>query len=267
MSTSESILLVEKTGPICRLTLNRPESLNALNRELGDRLLAALEECAEDDEVRVIVLGGAGRAFCAGDDIKGGRAAAAAREPRPRRDLLTSVRSGNYFHFGQAFRSNPKPIITRVQGFAYGAGMDLVLASDIAIAASDAKIAAIFVQSGIIGGTAQLPRYVPLKKAMEMLLTGEPVEAPEAERLGLINYAVPPEQLDDVVEEWAERLAAGPTRIIGNIKLAAYRGLDLNFEDSVMLAAAATGEAGRTEDGPEGRSAFLEKRPPVFTGR
>ncbi|MEX2229999.1 MAG: enoyl-CoA hydratase-related protein [Dehalococcoidia bacterium] len=266
MST-EPVLLIEKSGPICRLTLNRPEALNALNRELGDRLLAALAECAEDPDVRAVVLGGSGRAFCAGDDIRAGARAAAAGGTAPRRDLVTSVRSGNYFHFAQAFRSVPKPIIARVHGFAYGAGMDLVLASDMAIAADDARVGAVFVRSGIIGGTAQLPRYVGIKKAMEMLLSGEPVDAPRAVELGLLNYAVPAEQLDDAVQQWAEKLAAGPTRIMGTIKLAAYRGLDMHFEDAVMLAAAANGEASRTEDGVEGKRAFAEKRPPVFTGR
>jgi len=265
--TSEPVLLVEKSGAICTLTLNRPEALNALNKELGDRLLAALEDCAHDEEVRAIVLRGAGRAFCAGDDIRAGARAAAAGQPLPRRDLVSSVRSGNYFHFAQAFRAVPKPIIARVHGFAYGAGMDLMLASDMAIAASDARIAAVFVRSGIIGGTAQLPRYIGLKRAMEMLLSGEPVDAARAAELGLINYAVPPDQLDTVVQGWAEKLADGPTRIMGTIKLAAYRGLDMHFEDSVMLAAAATGEASRTDDGAEGRRAFIEKRPPKFVGR
>ncbi len=262
-----SVLLVEKSGSICTLTLNRPGSLNALNQELGTALIGALSDCAVDDDVRAIVIAGAGRAFCAGDDIRAGRRAAAEGLPRPRRDLATSVRSGNYFHFAHAFRSNPKPIIARVHGYAYGAGMDLTLASDLSIAADDTKIAAVFVQSGIIGGTAQLPRYVGLKKAMEMLLLGEPVDAPQAVELGLINYAVPADDLDDAVAEWAEKLANGPTRIMSHIKLATYRGLDMSLQDAVMLAAAVTGEAGRTEDGPEGRSAFLEKRQPVFVGR
>lgn len=263
--TNEPVLLVEKNGPICTLTLNRPQALNALNRELGPALIAALGDCAEDEDVRAIVVAGAGRAFCAGDDIRGGRLPDGT--PRPRRDLVTSVRSGHYFNFAQAFRSNPKPIIARVHGYAYGAGMDLLLASDLAIAADDAKIAAVFVRSGIIGGTAQLPRYVHLKKAMEMLLLGEPIDAPQAVELGLINYAVPADELDDVVAEWAQKLASSPTRILSHIKLATYRGLDMSLQDAVVLAAAATGEAGRTEDGQEGRSAFLEKRQPVFTGR
>lgn len=263
----EQDLLVEKSGAICTLTLNRPHALNALNRDLGTALIAALNDCAEDDDVRAIVLTGAGRAFCAGDDIRAGRRAAEAGTPRPRRDLVTSVRSGHYFNFPHAFRSNPKPIIAKVHGFAYGAGMDLTLASDLAIAADDTKIAAVFVRSGIIGGTAQLPRYVNLKKAMEMLLLGEPVDAPRAVELGLLNYAVPADDLDDVVAEWAQKLATSPTRIISHIKLAAYRGLDMSLQDAVVLAAAATGEAGRTEDGQEGRSAFLEKREPEFVGR
>lgn len=263
---AEDILLVENEGPVRWLTLNRPQSLNAINRQLGARLISALGECADDDSVRAIVLQGAGRAFCAGDDIRGA-GAAAVDQPVRRRDLIDSVRSGQYFRMAQAFRSNPKPIIAKVHGYAYGAGMDLVLASDIAIAADNATIAAIFVKSGIVGGTAQLPRYVGIKKAMEMLLTGEPVAAPRAQELGLINYAVPPDDLDDVVRGWAQRLASGPTRIMSIIKLATYRGLDMSFQDSVMLAAVATGEVGRTEDATEGRAAFREKRSPRFSGR
>ena len=263
---TDQVLLVEKAGPICTLTLNRPQSLNALNRELGMALISALGDCAEDDDVRVIVLAGSGRAFCAGDDIRSGRSVKEG-QPRPRRDLVTSVRSGHYFNFPEAFRSNPKPIIARVHGYAYGAGMDLLLASDMAIAADDAKIAAVFVRSGIIGGTAQLPRYVPLKKAMEMLFLGEPLDAPRAVELGLLNYAVPADDLDDAIAEWAGKLASSPTRILSHIKLATYRGLDMSLRDAVVLAAAATGEASRTEDGQEGRSAFLQKRQPEFVGR
>ncbi len=247
------------------MTLNRPQSLNAINRDLGNRLISTLEDCAEDDSVRVIVLAGAGRAFCAGDDIKGG---GGPQVPNARRrDVIDSVRSGQYFRMANAFRSNPKPIIARVHGLAYGAGMDLVLASDMAIASNDARLAAVFVKSGIVGGTAQLPRFVGLKKAMEMLLTGEPVDAPVAAELGLINYAVPPEKLDETVQEWADKLAAGPTRIMSMIKFATYRGLDLNFQDSVMLAAVATSEVGKMEDAAEGRAAFREKRGANFTGR
>jgi 2-(1,2-epoxy-1,2-dihydrophenyl)acetyl-CoA isomerase len=263
---AEDVLIVEKLGPICRLTLNRPQRLNAINRELGGRLIRALDECAEDDDVRVIVLAGAGRAFCAGDDIRGS-AVTSTEAPAGRRDLIESVRNGQYFNMAQAFRGNPKPIIARVHGYAFGAGMDLVLASDIAIASDDARIAAVFVRNGIIGGTAQLPRAIGIKRAMEMLLSGDEVSAARAVELGLVNYAVPAEQLDDAVQAWAQKLAAGPTRIMSMIKLATYRGLDMSFQDSVMLAAVATGEARQTQDAKEGRAAFAEKRAPNYTGR
>ncbi len=263
--SSEDVLLVEKQGPICSLTLNRPSVLNAINRELGRRLMQALDDCAEDDDVRVVVLAGAGRAFCAGDDIKASRQPVPAM-PARRRDVIENVRGGQYFRMAGAFRSCPKPIIAKVHGLAYGAGMDLVLASDMAIAADDARIAAVFVKSGIAGGTAQLPRFVGLKKAMELLLTGEPIDAPRAVELGILNYAVPAADLDATVQRWAEKLAAGPTRIMSMIKLATYRGLDMSFQDSVMLAAVATSEVGRMDDAREGREAFAEKRPPLFTG-
>ena len=226
----------------------------------------ALEDCARDEEVRVIVLAGAGRAFCAGDDISEGLALGGAGRPPAARTVARDLRS-NYFRFRDALRSNPKPILARVQGYAYGAGLDLVLASDIAIAANDAKLAAIYVQHGMIGSTSILPRYVGLKKALEMLITGEPVDAPEAERLGLINHAVPPEELDETVQAWAEKLAAGPTSLIASIKFAAYRGADLSFADALALEAVAIGEASRSEDQREGRAAFVEKRPPRYAGR
>ena len=189
------------------------------------------------------------------------------QQPARRGGVIESVRNGHYFNFPLAFRSTPKPIIAKVHGYAYGAGMDLTLASDMAIASTDARIAAIFVKRAIIGGTAQLPRMVGLKKAMEMLMTGEPLDGVQAQAAGMVNYAVPPDQLDACVQEWAKRLAAGPTRVIANIKFAALRGLDMNFNDSVAFAAVATGEAGRTEDAPEGRRAFWEKRAPAFTGQ
>jgi 2-(1,2-epoxy-1,2-dihydrophenyl)acetyl-CoA isomerase len=264
---AESSPLIEKTGPICRLTLNRPHVLNAIDRDLGDRLLAAIEDCAEDPDVRAIVLAGAGRAFSAGDDIKPGAQEPPPGRPTRGRDFETSLRAANYFKFVRALRTSPKPIVARVQGYAYGAGLDLVLASDIAIAANDAKLAAVFVKSGIIGGTAQLPRYAGIKKAMEMLITGEPVAAPQAEALGLINYAVPPAELDATVDAWAAKLAAGPTRLIATIKLAVYRGLDGSYDAAEVVGAAATAEGNRYEDSREGRTAFAEKRPPLFRGR
>lgn len=267
MTSDEQVLLKEKDGGVLRLTLNRPSSLNALNRELGTALLDALNEAADDDDVRSILLSGAGRAFCAGDDIRAGAAAAAAGEPRPRGDLIGSMRSSNYGRFALAFRACPKPIVTKIHGFAYGAGMDLCIASDISIAANSAKIGAVFVKRAIIGGTAQLPRVVGIKKAIEMLLTGEPVEAPDAERFGLINYAVPDEELDAKVEEFAQKLAAGPTRVMGNIKWAAYQGLEVPFNQAVLLASAFQGEGGRTEDRIEGGKSFSEKREAAYTGR
>jgi len=271
--TSEPVLLVEKSGGVCRLTLNRPRVLNAINRELGDRLLEALEACALDDDVRAIVLAGAGRAFCAGDDIKEGVAPASpagrpeAGRPPQRRSVAGDLRRVNYFRFRNALRSNPKPVVARVQGYAYGAGLDLVLASDLAIAADDAKLAAIYVRHGMIGSVAILPRYVGLKKAMEMLLSGEPVDAPQAAALGLINYAVPPDELDATVDAWAAKLAAGPTALLSSIKFAVYRGVDLSFEDAMAFESVAISEAGRSEDQREGRASFVEKRPARFTGR
>jgi 2-(1,2-epoxy-1,2-dihydrophenyl)acetyl-CoA isomerase len=265
--TAEETLLVEKRDGVCRLTLNRPQVLNAIDFALGDKLIAALEEAGDDDTVRAIVLAGAGRAFCAGDDIKEGVAVRNTGSSMTRQGGHHNIRRVNYFRFREALRSNPKPVIARVQGYAYGAGLDLVLASDIAIAASDAKLGAVYIKHGMVGSIALLPRYVGMKKAIEMLITGEPVAAPDAERLGLINYAVPPAKLDQTVDEWAAKLAAGPTRLISGIKLAAYRGVDQPYDDALVLESVALAAARASEDQREGLAAFLERRPPNYSGR
>ncbi len=263
---TEDVLLVEKSGAICTLTLNRPQRLNAINVELGRRLIEALEDCAEDDNVRAIVLAGAGRAFCAGDDMRGSGALPAAGARR--RDFIDGIRvRGRYVTFIEALKRTAKPIVAKVHGFAYGAGCDLVLASDIAIAAEDAQFAAVFVKRGMVSGTFLLPRVIGPRKATEMLLTGEPVDGKTAAQLGIVSYAVPLEKLDETVSYWAAKLAAGPTRVMAYIKLAINRGLTMSMEDSLLFAATMQDIASFTEDRAEGMASFREKRPPSFKGR
>ncbi len=262
---SETILM-ERKGSVVYLTLNRPEVLNAINRELGNTLLGHLKDCEEDDTVRAIVLRGSGRAFCAGDDIRGG-GQQRGDGSQPSRDPVRTAREGPYYNLVKAIRTIPKPVIARVHGYAVGAGCDLVLASDFAIAAESARIGLVFVQRAIIGGTYLITKHIGLKRASELLLLGDWVEAPKAMELGMITRCVPDDELDSTLDEWVERIAKGPTKVMGYIKTGINLGLNADVERGVEHQSYMQYFATLTEDRAEGAKAFVEKRQPVYTGR
>lgn len=251
-------LILEKRGGIATVTLNRPEVLNALNGLLRWEIVKALEECGDDEEVRVVVMKGAGRAFCAGDDL---------REVGAGGSRLPLSQQKGPDHVVLAIRHIRKPVITAPHGFAFGAGMEIVMASDMRIVAEGTRFAEPYVQRGMVYGGYLLPRYVGLAKASEMLFTGDPITAEEGLRLGLLNYVVPAAELENTVQQWAERFAKAATAAIGGIKTVINYGLAVDLEEGFRYTAYESLRAGQTADIKEGVRAFIEKREPEFKGR
>ena len=260
-------LLIERDRGICRLTLNRPERLNAINVRVGLELLHALEDCDYDESVRVVVLTGAGRAFCAGDDLKG-----MAEPGEPERKFADPVKhytqgEGRWPLIVAKLRAFSKPVIGMVNGHAHGAGFNLALGCDLRIMADSATLCVPFVKRGIATGTSLLQQFVGIGKALEWALLGTQLSAQEAERWGLVNRVVPLDELETATRELADTLAQGPTHIYGLTKLAVIRGWQELPERAYEYQGQAFALSQHTEDFSEGRQAFLDKRPPRFRGR
>jgi len=262
MSESTESLLIER-GPITRLTLNRPDKLNALNRELGDRLIDTLEAEGLRPDVRVLVIAGAGRAFCAGDDISGG---SPSNNGVDRSEPLTYATLTHYYRFQHALRRVPKPVIAQVHGYCLGAGMDIVLGCDYAVVDAEAKLGLVFAKRAISAGMVLLPRYVGLKHATRLLFEAEQFSAPEALDLGLISSVAEPGKLKDEVSALADRLAAGPTRVYGYIKEGLNRAYFAGLEDELRFMGLMQSFASRTQDATEARTAWRERRDTAFRG-
>ena len=264
--TTESVLYHRHDG-IVTLTLNRPDTLNAMNEAMMGDIERVLIELEADTAVRVVVLTGAGRAFSSGGDQKRGGAEAppsffdgdpgGALIERLNRCVLRMQR----LH---------KPIVGSINGVAAGAGLNIALATDLRIAADTARFGEVFARVGLVpdgGGTYFLPRLVGTAKAMEMILLADIIDAQEALRIGLVNRVVPAEQLEQETLKLAQRLAQGPTVAYGLAKTGLYQGLGMSLEDVLNMEARNQAVAARTSDRAEGVAAFLEKRPPRFTGR
>jgi 2-(1,2-epoxy-1,2-dihydrophenyl)acetyl-CoA isomerase len=261
-------LIVRQEEGVCRLTLNRPERLNALNVRVGVELLRALDECDRDDDVRAVILTGAGRAFCAGDDLKG------MTEPgEPDRRYRDPVKQyvkgeGRWPLIVAKMRSLSKPVVGMINGHAHGAGFNLALGCDLRVMAESATLRIPFVQRGIATGTNLLQQFVGIGKAMEWALLAPTLPAREAERWGLVNRVVPLAQLEEVTVEIARTLAQGPTLVYGYTKSAIVHGWEApSPEAAYEYQGQALYHAQQTEDFTEGRQAFLEKRAPRFRGR
>jgi 2-(1,2-epoxy-1,2-dihydrophenyl)acetyl-CoA isomerase len=262
-----ALVLTERRDGVLTITLNRPEKLNTLNVGLVNALAQALAAEGTAEGVRAIVLAGAGRAFCAGDEF------GAERSPAEQRSLARSpvqhyvAGPGRWTTVIKTMRSLTIPVVARIQGYAYGAGLDLALAADFRVMAEDAKLAAPFVKRGISTGANLLHEYVGVGRALEITLLGEPIEAPQALSLGLTTRVVPPEELESGAAAFAEHLASGATGAVGLTKLAVYQswGQDL---DTALRAQATSWMQGLTlEDRAEGVTAFREHRDPEFRGR
>jgi 2-(1,2-epoxy-1,2-dihydrophenyl)acetyl-CoA isomerase len=256
---------LEREGPVATVMLNRPERLNAMYTRMFEEISEAFAAIRADDSMRVVVVTGAGRAFCAGGDIKLDVSQVGAWEPR------TMVYENEIAHrVIRDIRELPRPVIARVNGVAVGGGCDLALACDVVIASTDASFGEFWVRRGLLpgmGGTQFLPFLVGTHRAKELLFTGDRIGADEAARIGLINRAVAPGDLDEAVDALAQRLANMPTMAIGVIKKMVHNVTDAGMEQTFQISTSAYHMLSHTEDYGEGVAAFQEKREPDFNGR
>ena len=260
---TEAPILIQRDGAIARLTLNRPDRLNSLTLVMLGELSAALTDLDGDESVRAVILSGAGRAFCAGQDLADHAAVDDTRAVR-------SVVERHYNPVIRQIRGLPQPVIAAVNGVAAGAGCSLALACDITIAAESVTFINAFVNIGLIpdaGGSYFLPRLVGQARALGLTLLGEPLPAKTAAEWGLIWKSAPDAEFAREVDALAQRLASMPTAAIGLIKHAINVSGHHSLEQQLAVEAELQAAAAETEDYQEGRAAFLEKRKPRFIGR
>jgi len=262
MERPKSFLYEQRDG-VGTITLNRPERLNAITFEVYHELTDFLAKLRDEKDLRVVVITGAGRAFCSGGDVID---IIGELQGRDAEGLLEFTRlTCALIH---NMRALPKPIIASLNGTVAGAGACIALASDIRIAAEEAKIAFIFAKVGLagtdMGATYLLPRVVGLSKATELLMTGDFIDAAEAEHIGLYNRVVPREQLESATREFAEKLARGPALGIAKTKEMLNRELHMSFESALEAEAVAQALCMQTPDFKEAHAAFLEKREAKF---
>ncbi|RQH02307.1 enoyl-CoA hydratase/isomerase family protein [Natrarchaeobius oligotrophus] len=251
---------------VAELVLDRPDARNAMNADVIDALTEHVEDAAADDDVRVLVLRANGDVFCGGGDVK--------KLGSLLDDDVTPVERRDYIVEGihrpiQALVDVEKPVVCRLQGDAIGAGANLALACDMIVAAEDAKLIEGFKNVGLAidcGGSYLLTRNTSLCVAKELVMTGRPVDGTEAEKLGLVNYAVPADELDEKVSELVDRLRDGPTRALGLSKRLLHEGVNASFEQALENEARANAILGASEDHAEGIAAFREKRSAEFSG-
>jgi 2-(1,2-epoxy-1,2-dihydrophenyl)acetyl-CoA isomerase len=260
---ADSITVSEDSG-VFTITLNRPDKLNALVGHMRRDLAEALEHAGADRQVRVVIITGAGRGFCAGGDIERAAELMDQNDSEEFSRLLGAAR-----RVVTAIRQMTKPVIASVNGIAAGAGCNLALACDLRIAASSATFTQSFVRIGFHpdwGGTYFLPRLVTSNKACEMFFLGDAVNADEALRLGLVNWVVPDEALQEETRKLAERLREAPPISIAAAKQAVYIGANQDLETMLRYEVEAQMRCFESRDGKEGVRAFLERRTPHFTG-
>jgi 2-(1,2-epoxy-1,2-dihydrophenyl)acetyl-CoA isomerase len=261
-------LLIEKSGGVVRITFNRPEARNALSVDMRTALIDTMLEIAKDDTIRCVVLRGNGENFMAGGDVKAFA------------ELAKLAPEERYSHFVKrihtsqplliAMQQMKKPIVCVVQGAAVGFGFALAMACDLVIAASDARFACSYVGIGTCpdgSGSYYLPQLVGLRKAMEIAMLGDFIDAPEALAMGLVNRVVSGEALEEEAEALVQRLAKAPTVAVGNVKRLLYAAADNSLQTQLAMEAECFAECSASEDFAEGAIAFTEKRKPEFQGR
>jgi 2-(1,2-epoxy-1,2-dihydrophenyl)acetyl-CoA isomerase len=257
-------LLVEKKDHIGSITLNRPDKLNAFNALAFQEFIAALHEVDQDEDIRVVIITGAGRAFSAGLDLE------EATQGPSESDLHVAPTQDSLAWIPQIMRNVKKPIIAALNGAAAGAGFTIALACDIRIASEEARLVAPFLRVGLVpelGSTYNLPRLIGIAKACELVFTGKTVTAKEAKDIGLVNDIVPKDELTRFTWNMATEITQMAPIPLQLAKRALYQGLDSQLAVQVQLEQLSQSTCFKSEDYKEGMKAFLEKRKPVFKGK
>lgn len=259
-------IIYEVKNQIAFITFNRPESMNAINRQMTRDLVEACRQIEEDSGIRIAIFTGAGeRAFSAGMDLKERAETGFSPIERRNQKLTQTIHTQS-----RAIGVMTKPTIAAIKGYCVGGGLEMALACDLRVAAEDAKLGLTEVRRGLIpgaGGTQRLTRAVGITKALEMCLTGDTVSGSEAQKLGLVNIAVPASEVLSAAEDLANRILKGAPMSVTFIKEAIKKGIELPLEEGLRLEADLSALIGITEDSKEGPRAFAEKRAPVWKGK
>ncbi|MGH7332767.1 MAG: enoyl-CoA hydratase/isomerase family protein [Candidatus Rokuibacteriota bacterium] len=256
----EAVLVARTPNGVVTLTLNRPEKKNAMNAAMFNELLAVFREVNDATADRVLVITGAGDAFCSGADL--GDRGSDTRHALARLHWVADI--------VLALHRLPMPVIAKVNGIAVGAGMNLALGCDLIVASEHARFSEIFARRGLtidFGGSWLLPRLIGMHRAKELALFGDIISAKEAAELGLVNRVVAAGQLDAFVADWADRLAAGPPLALSMTKRLLTNSFSMSMHEALEAEGMAQSVNAGTEDTPEAIRAFLEKREPKFQGR
>ena len=262
VESAETTALLTLDGPVATITMNRPAAYNSFNKDMAMRVQQHLDTCHENRAIRAVVLTGAGKAFCAGQDLV---------EVKDLDDeALLNIVETYYNKIVKQIRALPKPVIAAVNGVAAGAGANIALACDLVVASEKASFIQAFSKIGLIpdsGGTYTLPRLIGLQRATALMMLGEKVSANDAEQMGMIYKAVSVEEFGETVEQLARQLGNMPTKGLAFTKALLNKSFQHSLEAQLEMEGHYQQQAGRTADYKEGVAAFVEKRQPQFTGQ
>jgi len=258
-------LILEKDGHVAVLTLNRPDKMNAISAEMRENLPLTLQEVQEDDNLRCLIITGAGRGFCSGADVAVQAARAAGQQAETSRKTILQLVGSLIL----GFEKINKPIVAAINGIAAGVGLTITLACDLRIASANARFSAIWVKRGLIadgGATFLLPFIVGMEKALELTFTGDIIDAKEAERIRLVSRVVPPEELMTLAKDLAQKIASGPPISVELVKRVMWEKIRNQLREQLLLESYAQNVCRTTQDQKEAVKAFMEKREPQFKG-